>query len=102
MFNLKTAAVCAVLSAGCLVGVGCKGMGGGDSSSSMAGMSGMSKDQLMTQGQQMISQGQTMQTNASAVPDGGSQDGMSKDDMMTKAKELIQKGEAMLEKAKSM
>ncbi len=107
MLNLKTAVMCAALSASCLVaGVGCKGMmGGGDSASTPANMdtSNMSKDQLMTQGQTMVNQGQAMQTNASALPDGTTApDGMSKDDMMAKAKVLIQKGMAMMDKAKSM
>ena len=101
MKTLSTAVrpfLCAALAvAGLVAADGCKDkmMDGNDSS--MMDTSGMSKDQLMQKGQEMVSNGNTMQTNASAMPDG-----QQKDDMMTKAKAMIQKGMDMLSKAKGM
>ncbi len=97
MLNLKTLAVCAALSTGGLLAVGCSGnkMPGGDSS--MMDTSGMSKDDIMSKAQSMISQGQSQQDQAASMPDGD-----QKTDMMSKAKALIQKGQALMEKAKMM
>ncbi len=104
MLNLKTVAACVALSAGCLVGVGCHG----DQPTMKTDAygrpdpSGMSKEQMIAQGDQMIVKGQRMKDQAMQMGPGESKDGTSKNDLATQADEMMRNGRMLTDKAAGM
>jgi hypothetical protein len=104
MFNLKTALACLALAAGCLVGgVGCHGGNAPVATdrfdTSMPDTAGMSKDDLLAQGNAMIQRGQSIKDDAAALKPGDTIDRLTPDELMMKGDELMKNGKTMVDMA---
>ena len=94
----------ASLAAACLAGVtaGCRDTTPPPDEMEMMDTSGMSKDQLMQYGENLVASGQTMQAKAAQMGDGDTMGQMTKDQVMAAAQRKIEKGNAITAKANAM
>ena len=100
MSGFKTKlALCTLLSVSAFGLVACSHDKMSDSSMNT---SGMSADDMVKKGDDMIIMGRGMKDHAAAMKDGDMMDGMSKGDMMMKGDKMIQDGMAMKQKGMDM
>jgi hypothetical protein len=104
MYNVKTAIACLVLSAGCLVGgAGCHGddtpVATDRFDTTMPDTAGMSKDDLLAQGNAMIQRGQSIKDDAAGLKPGETIERLTPDELMMKGDELMKHGKTMVDMA---
>ncbi len=104
MKSIKAVTVCMALSAcGLMVAGGCHHDNDNNSRDrSMSDSGGMSKHDMMMQGDDMMMRGQRMKDDAMRMDSGQMMNGMSKDNMMMRGDSMMHDGQMMKDKARRM
>ena len=103
MSALKSAALCSCLTVAALSFAGCesshKEHHHHDHDSMMSDTTGMSRNQMLQNGDEMIRKGEAMRHDAMQMTDAETRNGMRKQEMMMKGDQMVNDGQAMKDKA---